>query len=138
MHDCRLTKADELVAAGKFEELRRLLQHWVDATSRVDTKPTDPEDSTYLLDVWLCALFGVAQTKTVQGQVGIQFRLTNQIFGPSDFVLLLKKFKALYEKGLPLVAAIDLVTRENSFFGVKREQRLWPTHLPARTCPFPL
>ena len=71
-------------------------------------------------------------------RVGIQFRLTNQIFGPSDFVLLLKKFKALYEKGLPLVAAIDLVTRENSFFGVKREQRLWPTHLPARTCPFPL
>ena len=90
MHDCRLTKADKLVAAGKFEELRRLLQHWVDATSK---------GSAYLLDVWLCALFGVAQTKTVQKQVGIQFRLTNQIFEPSDFVLLLKKFKALYEKG---------------------------------------
>ena len=138
MHDCRLTKADELVAAGKFKELRRLLQHWVDATSRVDTKPTDPEDSTYLLDVWLCALFGVAQTKTVQGQVGIQFRLTNQIFGPSDFVLLLKKFKALYEKGLPLVAAIDLVTRENSFFGVKKGTKvvadpLASTHVPVPT-----
>ena len=56
----------------------------------------------------------------------------------SSSVLLLKKFKALYEKGLPLVAAIDLVTRENSFFGVKKGTKvvadpLASTHVRARS-----